>query len=54
MNSGSVITDELEAEFLHRMPNARVQRFEHAGHSIQGDSPLELAEALRRFRATVQ
>jgi pimeloyl-ACP methyl ester carboxylesterase len=54
MQHGSVLSDKHEAEFLERIPNARVQRFEHAGHSIQGDSPLELAEALRRFRATVQ
>jgi pimeloyl-ACP methyl ester carboxylesterase len=54
MNSGSVITDELEAEFLRRMPNARVQRFENAGHSIQGDAPLALADAIRSFHAATR
>jgi hypothetical protein len=27
----------------------RVEHFEHAGHSIQGDMPLELAAAIQSF-----
>jgi pimeloyl-ACP methyl ester carboxylesterase len=43
MRSQSVVGDDDEAELLRRQPTARVERFEEAGHSIQGDMPVELA-----------
>ena len=46
MREGSVVDDADEAELLRRKPDARVVHFEHAGHSIQGDSPVELAALL--------
>jgi pimeloyl-ACP methyl ester carboxylesterase len=45
----SVIDDEDEAELLRRLPEAKVVHFEKAGHSIQGDMPVELAEAIEAF-----
>ena len=42
-----VVGDEDVVEFLRRRPNADVVVVEGAGHSIQGDKPLELAELLR-------
>lgn len=45
----SVIRDEDEAELLRRQPGAKVVRFEHAGHSIQGDMPVELAGEIAAF-----
>ncbi len=47
MAKGSVVDDEDEAEFIRRQPSARVIHVEGAGHSIQGDAPLQLAEILR-------
>ncbi len=49
MAAGSVVNDEDEAEFLRRSPNARVVHVPDAGHSIQGDQPLELAALIERF-----
>lgn len=49
MSAGSVVDDEDEAEFLARLPHARVVHVRGAGHSIQGDQPLELAALLNRF-----
>jgi pimeloyl-ACP methyl ester carboxylesterase len=46
MKSGSVVDDEDEAELLRRLPSARVVHVANAGHSIQGDQPLELAALL--------
>jgi len=46
--SGSVVDDADEAELLRRLPNARVERVD-AGHSIQGDAPLELARLIADF-----
>ena len=43
MADGSVVTDDADAELLRRQPSARVVRVEGAGHSIQGDKPVELA-----------
>jgi pimeloyl-ACP methyl ester carboxylesterase len=37
------------AEFRRRQPTARYELFEGAGHSIQGDQPVELAASIRRF-----
>jgi pimeloyl-ACP methyl ester carboxylesterase len=50
MKQGSVVTDESEAEFMARILNGRVQHFPNGGHSLQGDSPLELAAAIKEFR----
>ena len=42
-----VVDDEDVAELMRRQPEARVVVVEGAGHSIQGDRPIELAEILR-------
>jgi pimeloyl-ACP methyl ester carboxylesterase len=46
MREGSVVDDADEAELLRRKPDARVVHFAEAGHSIQGDMPVELAQLL--------
>ncbi len=46
-----VVDDADQAEFLRRRPADRVIRVEGAGHSIQGDQPVELARILTEFRA---
>ncbi len=45
----SVLRDEDEAELRRRKPEATVRHFAEAGHSIQGDMPLELAAAIADF-----
>jgi pimeloyl-ACP methyl ester carboxylesterase len=45
----SVVDDDDVAELLRRQPEARVVGVEGAGHSIQGDRPLELAALLSDF-----
>lgn len=47
--TGSVVDDADEAELLRRRPGARVELVEGAGHSIQGDKPVELAALLTDF-----
>jgi pimeloyl-ACP methyl ester carboxylesterase len=47
MARGSVVDDEDVAELLARLPEATVVSVEGAGHSIQGDQPVVLAELLR-------
>jgi pimeloyl-ACP methyl ester carboxylesterase len=42
-----VVDDEDVSELMRRNPRARVIVVEGAGHSVQGDKPLELAEILR-------
>ena len=49
MRPQSVVTDDDEAEFRRRNPGAEVVRVIEAGHSVQGDAPLELAEILGDF-----
>lgn len=49
MRSNSVLRDDDEAELLRRLPGAQIERFEEAGHSIQGDMPIELAASIDRF-----
>jgi pimeloyl-ACP methyl ester carboxylesterase len=44
-----VVDDEDIAELERRQPTAQVVVVEEAGHSIQGDRPLELAQILARF-----
>jgi len=48
---GTVVDDGDEAELRRRLPDARVEVVEGAGHSIQGDRPLELAALLREFQS---
>lgn len=45
----SVLDDEGERELLRRLPGTEVVHVEEAGHSLQGDTPLELAEIIDRF-----
>ncbi len=49
MRPQSVVDDADEAELVRRCPHARVEHFAEAGHSIQGDMPVELAAALAAF-----
>ncbi len=49
MRPQSVVDDGDEAELLGRLPSARVERFSEAGHSVQGDMPVELAATLAGF-----
>ena len=49
MARGSVITDEQEAELRRRVPSSRVEHVEGAGHSVQGDKPVELARLVEDF-----
>nr|MBA2326604.1 alpha/beta hydrolase [Actinomycetota bacterium] len=44
-----VVGDEDVAELRRRQPDVRVETVEGAGHSIQGDRPLELAQLLADF-----
>ncbi len=45
----SVVDDDDVAELLRRQPGAAVVGVEGAGHSVQGDRPLELAAILTDF-----
>jgi pimeloyl-ACP methyl ester carboxylesterase len=49
MRSESVLGDDDEAELRRRVPSATVVHFEEAGHSLQGDTPLELAALIENF-----
>jgi pimeloyl-ACP methyl ester carboxylesterase len=49
MRPQSVVDDADEAELLRRQPGARVEHVEDAGHSVQGDTPVELAALLDDF-----
>ncbi len=49
MRAQSVVDDADEAELLRRQPSARVEHVAEAGHSVQGDTPLELAALLDDF-----
>ncbi len=46
-----VVDDTDEAEFRRRRPTDRVVTVDGAGHSIQGDQPVELARILSEFFA---
>lgn len=48
---GSVVTDDHVDELGRRLPDAKVVAVDGAGHSIQGDKPLELADLLAAFLA---
>jgi pimeloyl-ACP methyl ester carboxylesterase len=45
----SVVDDDDVTELLRRQPAARVVGVEGAGHSVQGDRPLELAALVHEF-----
>ena len=49
MRPDSVLGDEDERDFRARLPAATVVQFGDAGHSVQGDMPVELAAAIRDF-----
>jgi pimeloyl-ACP methyl ester carboxylesterase len=49
MRPQSVVDDADEAELLRRCPTARVEHVVEAGHSVQGDAPLELAQLIDAF-----
>ena len=52
MREQSVVDDDDEVELLRRLPDAQVEHFEEAGHSLQGDTPVELAQSIERFAFT--
>lgn len=47
--TSGVVGDEDVVEWQQRQPNSEVVVVEGAGHSIQGDKPLELAALIERF-----
>jgi pimeloyl-ACP methyl ester carboxylesterase len=49
MRPQSVVDDADEAELLRRLPSAQVVHVTEAGHSVQGDTPLELARIIDDF-----
>jgi len=49
MAAGSVVDDDDEAELLKRLPAARIEHVDGAGHSVQGDRPVELAGLIDDF-----
>jgi pimeloyl-ACP methyl ester carboxylesterase len=49
MRPDSVLGDEDEEELRRRLPSARIVHVEEAGHSVQGDAPLELARLIDDF-----
>jgi pimeloyl-ACP methyl ester carboxylesterase len=49
MRPDSVLGDEDEEELRRRLPAAEIVHMPEAGHSVQGDMPLELAALIQRF-----
>jgi len=49
MRPQSVVDDSDETELLRRYPSAQVEHVEEAGHSVQGDTPVELARLIADF-----
>lgn len=49
MREQSVVDDADEAELLRCCPSAKVVHVQEAGHSVQGDTPVELARILEQF-----
>jgi len=52
MRPQSVVDDADEAELLRRQPGARIEHVADAGHSVQGDTPVELARLIDSFVPT--
>ena len=44
-----LVDDADEAEVVRRQPDCRVEHVAEAGHSVQGDQPVALAELLTSF-----
>ena len=49
MRDNSVLRDDDEANLRQLLPSAQVVHFDEAGHSIQGDMPIELAATIQSF-----
>lgn len=49
----SVVDDADEAELRRRCPQARIEHVDGAGHSVQGDQPVELARLIADFALDV-
>ena len=49
MLAQSVVDEDDEAELLRRAPHAQVVHIANAGHSVQGDTPVELAAFIAAF-----
>jgi pimeloyl-ACP methyl ester carboxylesterase len=49
MRPQSVVDDKDEAQLLERQPAAKVVHVQEAGHSVQGDQPVELARIIQDF-----
>ncbi len=49
MRPDSVLDNDSERELLHRLPSAEVVHVTEAGHSLQGDTALELAAIIERY-----
>jgi pimeloyl-ACP methyl ester carboxylesterase len=49
MRPDSVLRDDDEARFRERVPHAQVIHVAEAGHSVQGDAPVELARIITEF-----
>jgi pimeloyl-ACP methyl ester carboxylesterase len=49
MREQSVVDDADEAKLLEVLPDARVEHFAEAGHSLQGDTPVEFAQSVADF-----
>lgn len=47
----SVVDDADEDRLRELRPSARIERIEQAGHSVQGDTPIELAALIAEFVA---
>ena len=50
--ASTVVGDDDVAELLRRRPEAQVMVVDGAGHSVQGDEPIELARLLGAFLST--
>jgi pimeloyl-ACP methyl ester carboxylesterase len=49
MKPDSVLGDDDELELRRQLPAAQIVHVEEAGHSLQGDTPLELAALIENF-----
>jgi len=49
MEPSSILRNEHEAELRRRHPAALIEHVDGAGHSVQGDRPLELAALIEAF-----